>query len=157
MCSFSQRLQRPAFVRKTKHSGVGHEDSGYSYVVIRRGVRPAQQATKAGRLGYIGKVEAAKAALKEEPIKELVIEQDHRHGAATNRDRLLPSEAEAAESNPIELSEKDLDSVLRLEAYSWPRLVFSPLKKSGHIILDGCTAEGEHLSTPSDATSSFHT
>lgn len=142
VCSFSQRLQRPAFVRKTKHSGVGHEDSGYSYVVIRRGARPAQQGTKVGRLGYVGKVEAAKAALKEEPLKELIVEDDH-HGAATDLDHPLSSEA-ADEISPgaLELADKDLEAALRLEAYSWPRLVFPPLKKSGHIILDSCTAEG---------------
>jgi ribosomal protein RSM22 (predicted rRNA methylase) len=40
-------------------------------------------------------------------------------------------------------SRAGLEEALRLEAYSWPRLIFPPLKKSGHIILDGCTAEGE--------------
>lgn len=146
VCSFSQKLQRPAFVRKTKHSGVGQEDSGYSYVVIRRGTRPAPQGTKVGRLGYVGKVEAAKAAFKEEPIKELVVEDHYSHDAATDPDHPLPSEA-PDENSPgaIELTEKDMHAALRLEAYSWPRLVFSPLKKSGHIILDGCTAEGTLL------------
>jgi ribosomal protein RSM22 (predicted rRNA methylase) len=37
----------------------------------------------------------------------------------------------------------DVNEAIRLEAYQWPRLVFPPLKKSGHIILDGCTAEGK--------------
>lgn len=31
---------------------------------------------------------------------------------------------------------------LSLDAYGWPRLVLPPLKRSGHIILDGCTKEG---------------
>lgn len=38
----------------------------------------------------------------------------------------------------------DVDSTdsIRLDAYNWPRMVFPPLKKSGHVIIDGCTAEG---------------
>jgi len=36
----------------------------------------------------------------------------------------------------------NLQGILRQEAYQWPRLVFRPMKKSGHIILDSCTAEG---------------
>lgn len=38
-CTFMQRLQRPSFVRLTKHAKRGEEDVGYSYVVIRRGDR----------------------------------------------------------------------------------------------------------------------
>ncbi len=53
-CGFSQRLQRPAFVRRTKHSAVGHEDIGYSYVIIRRGLRPDAVMTDIGRIGAIG-------------------------------------------------------------------------------------------------------
>ncbi|KZT72933.1 Rsm22-domain-containing protein [Daedalea quercina L-15889] len=144
VCSFSQRLQRPGFVRKTKHSGAGHEDSGYSYVVIRRGTRPVQQGTKVGRLGYVGKVAAAKAVLKQEPVKELVIEHDcSKHTAVEAEDVIPPQAEDLSVLDAVELAEKDTQEALQLEAYSWPRLVFPPLKKSGHIILDGCTAEGK--------------
>ncbi|TFY68588.1 hypothetical protein EVJ58_g906 [Rhodofomes roseus] len=143
VCSFSQRLQRPAFVRKTKHSGVGHEDSGYTYVVIRRGSRPLPVSTKVGRLGYAGKREAAKAAIEEQPIKELLVEHEHTDDIAANASNTLPAKAEEPVSNDLELAEEDMQAALRLEAYNWPRLVFSPLKKSGHVILDGCTAEGK--------------
>lgn len=37
---------------------------------------------------------------------------------------------------------EELREALQLEAYSWPRLVFPPLKRSGHVILDSCTSEG---------------
>jgi len=40
-------------------------------------------------------------------------------------------------------SPSDLEESLRSEAYGWPRLVFPPLKKSGHIIIDACTREGK--------------
>ena len=44
-------------------------------------------------------------------------------------------------------SPANLEGVLRSEAYGWPRLVFPPLKKSGHIIIDACTREGSCLPT----------
>ncbi|KAK0557320.1 hypothetical protein OC846_000539 [Tilletia horrida] len=40
VCSFSQRMQAPAYLRKTKHSKREAEDIHYSYVVVRRGPRP---------------------------------------------------------------------------------------------------------------------
>ncbi|KAI8087978.1 mitochondrial small ribosomal subunit Rsm22-domain-containing protein [Gilbertella persicaria] len=40
-CHFSQRVQRPAFLMKTKHSKFNTEDSKYAYVILRRGSRPS--------------------------------------------------------------------------------------------------------------------
>ncbi|KLO20780.1 Rsm22-domain-containing protein [Schizopora paradoxa] len=97
VCSFSQRLQRPAFIRKTKNVRAGHEDVGYSYVVIRRGRRP-EVATD--------------------------IEDD----------KVTSSDTEIGAS---------FDEQIRNEAFSWPRLVFPPIKNSGHVILDSCTPEGK--------------
>ena len=34
------------------------------------------------------------------------------------------------------------DLIELLEAFEWPRLVFPPLKRSGHIILDACAPQG---------------
>ena len=48
----------------------------------------------------------------------------------------------AGHINSEAISLNELQDALRSEAYHWPRLVFPPLKKSGHIIMDGCTAEG---------------
>ncbi|ORX45916.1 Rsm22-domain-containing protein [Hesseltinella vesiculosa] len=42
-CHFSQRVQRPNFLMKTKHSKNNTEDSKYSYVILRKGPRPMQQ------------------------------------------------------------------------------------------------------------------
>ncbi|KAI8644418.1 mitochondrial small ribosomal subunit Rsm22-domain-containing protein [Parasitella parasitica] len=44
-CHFSQRVQRPPFLMKTKHSKSNAEDSKYSYVVLRRGNRPKAATT----------------------------------------------------------------------------------------------------------------
>ncbi|KAH9858264.1 mitochondrial small ribosomal subunit Rsm22-domain-containing protein [Lenzites betulinus] len=136
VCSFSQRLQRPEFVRKTKHSGTGHENMKYSYVVIRRGSRPSPATTRVGRVGEVGKRDLAREA----DLSILSIDGEHQEspspvfGDEVGEDILLQEEASSA---------SDISAALRQEAYSWPRLVFPPLKRSGHIILDGCTAEGQ--------------
>lgn len=130
-------------MRLTKHSGQGHEDIEYSYVVVRRGERPAASASRVGRIGDVGKRAIEKDAISQAPIKELMLHSDHE--AASNEmldDHTSPTTVETI-SDPIEpQSQADVDVMLRLEAYSWPRLIFRPLKRSGHIILDGCTAEG---------------
>lgn len=143
VCGFSQRLQRPDFLRRTKHSGVGHEDAGYSYVVIRRGPRPAKVDTRLGRVGEVGRREQAKQLLAQRPITELVIDGQH-----LAEHRILDDEeveVTASQLSDSTLSQEGLDAALRLEAYNWPRVVFPPLKKAGHIILDGCTTEGIQL------------
>ncbi|KAG1048462.1 hypothetical protein G6F43_009146 [Rhizopus delemar] len=40
-CHYSQRVQRPPFLMKTKHSKMNTEDAKYSYVVFRKGPRPS--------------------------------------------------------------------------------------------------------------------
>ncbi|GBE77480.1 Rsm22-cox11 tandem protein 2, mitochondrial [Sparassis crispa] len=151
VCGFSQRLQRPDFVRKTKHSGVGHEDSGYSYVVIRRGSRPAAATTKVGRIGDVGK-RASAASVSQRPMQELLAHGEHADAVLPYPDAedtsTSPSQAAKVEDTSSQMSEVSLNAevmqaALRLEAFSWPRLVFPPIKKSGHIILDACTAEAK--------------
>ncbi|KAG2756344.1 Rsm22-domain-containing protein [Suillus brevipes Sb2] len=143
VCGFSQRLQRPSFVRLTKHAREGHEDIEYSYVAIQRGPRPSTvgegvstQARSVGRIGAVGREEAEHIRLKEEKVaKELVLDADYvetRHEAEANH---IPAEIFPAENS------EEVEAALRNEAFHWPRLVFPPLKKSGHIIIDACTAE----------------
>ncbi|KAJ7665334.1 Rsm22-domain-containing protein [Mycena polygramma] len=142
VCGFSQRLQRPSFVRLTKHSGAGEEDMGYSYVVIRRGARPAKPGTKVGRIGRVGLTALQKELESQTPIKELVLHSEYE---STPPGEPLDSAEQLDESLAIEEPDTQvaLDAALRLEAFHWPRLVFPPLKKSGHIILDGCTPEAK--------------
>ena len=118
---------------------MGHEDIEYSYVVIRRGTRPSPAATNYGRIGDIGKRAFDQQALSEVAMKELQLHQGYEEAEIP-----APTMKSAAviEESPEPQSWAELQEALRLEAYSWPRLVFPPLKKSGHIILDSCTAEG---------------
>ncbi|KAG5340736.1 hypothetical protein C0989_000400 [Termitomyces sp. Mn162] len=143
ICGFSQRIQRPSFVRKTKHSGVGHEDIDYSYVVIRRGQRPIPSIRNIGRIGEVGKRALQKEALSTAAVKELILDSEH-----VASEELVAEEAPLGDKLIVEtenssLSPGEIEEALRLESYSWPRLVFSPLKKSGHIILDSCTPAGK--------------
>ncbi|KAJ7016844.1 mitochondrial small ribosomal subunit Rsm22-domain-containing protein [Mycena alexandri] len=142
VCGFSQRLQRPSFVRRTKHSGDGQEDMGYSYVVIRRGARPPNPQTKVGRIGPIGQL-ALEKARSQLPVKELILHSEHE--LLTKPGEELKSVEEDLEDEAVEepTTPAALDAALRLEAYNWPRLIFPPLKNAGHIILDGCTLEGK--------------
>ncbi|KAJ6601394.1 Rsm22-domain-containing protein [Mycena vulgaris] len=142
VCGFSQRLQRPSFVRRTKHSGQGHEDMEYSYIVIRRGPRPSNPETTIGRVGGVGQIALEKELQSQQTVKELFLDGEHETAKPAEE---LDSSAE----HPKDIQAREdytpaaLTAALRLEAYHWPRLVFPPLKKSGHVILDGCTPEGK--------------
>ncbi|EIN14400.1 Rsm22-domain-containing protein [Punctularia strigosozonata HHB-11173 SS5] len=149
ICGFSQRMQRPEFVRKTKHSGTGHEDVGYSYVVVRRGVRPGFGAhePKRGRLGLVGKraLQSDLARLQQMQPAELIVDSDNSHirtRASEDSDRLAAIR-DVSEALETEDFAEDIASALRREAYNWPRLIFPPLKRSGHIIIDACTPQGK--------------
>jgi hypothetical protein len=110
----------------------------FSYVVIQRGARPDLVDTNSGRMGEIG-IRALKAKrFSKTPIKELEVRVEGAESA-------LPSETEIQqeEEDPDHgLSHSEVHAQLRLEAYQWPRLIFPPLKRGGHAILDACTIEG---------------
>lgn len=125
-------MQRPDFVRKTKHSGKGHEDVGYSYVVIQRGSRPTDVEDKVGRTGLVGQWD--EEAKTSKVLKELKL-----FDVTTSP---VPEET-ITEIAEVEPPASELEETLRQEAFHWPRLVVPPLKKSGHIILDSCTPEGK--------------
>jgi hypothetical protein len=94
-----------------------------------------------GRIGEVGKRALAAEKLSKTPIKELEVHVQ-RGGSALS---VLPSET-AFPTQPLDpdygMSPSEVQAQLRLEAYQWPRLIFPPLKKSGHAILDACTADG---------------
>ena len=127
-------MQRLPFVRGIKRSRAGFEDIQFSYVVIQRGARPDRVDTKVGRMGEFGK--KAKEDSKT-PVKKLEVDVE---GTGSTQ----PSQTEIFEDDDAGhgLSYFELQAQLRKEAYQWPRLIFSPLKKGGHAILDACTSQG---------------
>ncbi|KAM5531353.1 hypothetical protein V8D89_014998 [Ganoderma adspersum] len=145
-CSFSQRMQRPEFVRKTKHSGTGHENMDYSYVVVRRGPRPAHTTDKVGRVGGVGLREFAKRIEDSTPMAHLSLDVDRQElTEQVVREQASSHELELSEAtdDDYRLISAEITSALRQEAYGWPRLVFPPIKRSGHIILDVCHPQGQ--------------
>lgn len=42
-----------------------------------------------------------------------------------------------------DLSKGELQDALRGQAYQWPRLVYPPLKRSGHVVMDTCHPSGK--------------
>ena len=118
----------------------------YSYVILRRGARPEKPAEELGRTKLSSVltemedgvqtnvwVESEEAVEGEEnemvlqdpvPLTEFDLE-----GEVTEKDRQLTPE--------------EMTTHLRLEAYHWPKVIFPPLKRAGHVILDSCTADGK--------------
>lgn len=137
-----QRLQRPEFVRKTKHSGVGHEDIGYCYVAIQRGSRPPFDPSShdVGTMGTISNEEAQKDA-RRSPLLLFPDTHANEEHIRTQEENIQASET-AMEQWDTPDAPANIEESLRKHAYHWPRLVFPPLKRSGHIILDSCTPSG---------------
>jgi len=46
-------------------------------------------------------------------------------------------------------TEEAVDGELRMEAYTWPRVVAPPMKRAGHVILDTCFPDGTSIPFPS--------
>ena len=85
------------------------------------------------------------------PVRYVVIQRGPRPGVTQrenghNSEETSTSKNESYAENGVNDAEDTRDVMmeqrLSLDAYGWPRLVFPPLKRSGHIILDGCTKEG---------------
>ena len=125
-------MQRPDFVRKTKQSGRGHEDIHYSYVVIRRGARP--EAT--------GKSLGLERKLSAEELEEVIAGRRNVWVDGEGGEMVLSREAEIEAPEEDGMNDEELRGHLRLDAYTWARLVVPPIKRAGHIILDTCTSEG---------------
>jgi len=111
-------------------------------VVVRRGARPPLATTQAGRIGEVGLREFQRSSRVQVPIKELTL---HDGSEPTSFELDLPQASEGLGS--LVTQDQELEAALRQESFSWPRLVFPPLKRSGHVILDGCTAEGKIMRT----------
>ncbi|CAK9780945.1 hypothetical protein CC85DRAFT_327441 [Cutaneotrichosporon oleaginosum] len=137
-CAFSQRIQRPRFTRKTKHAKRGEEDVSYSYLIVSRGKRPEAPSGLAegiGRFGAVGREAAARALAKATGRTEIRQVEGSESGemevVEIAHDVALPPVEDPAET----------ENALKAEAYSWPRLVAPPLKRSGFVVMDACMPE----------------
>ncbi|KAL7418393.1 cell wall biogenesis and architecture protein [Cryptotrichosporon argae] len=138
-CAFSQRVQRPAFTRRTKHVDRGEEDTAYCYLVVARGARPVGEQG-AGRVGGVGAEETERLRTRGEGKTELrEVEGGEFEMVAITPDAI----AGTAVAEPANLGGEDVAEMLRDEAYVWPRLVAPPMKRSGHVVMDTCHPSGE--------------
>ncbi|WWC86944.1 3-methyl-2-oxobutanoate hydroxymethyltransferase [Kwoniella dendrophila CBS 6074] len=153
-CSFSQRLQRPSFVRKTKHSSRGEEDTGYCYVVLARGERPSTGLSEEsqlqgmpksvlGRIGGVGKEEVQKARMKKDG-RSVIREIEGHEGImeVVNLPDYEKVDNAQGENDNDQSRRTNMQDDLRKEAYAWPRLVAPPMKRSGHVTMDACCPDG---------------
>ena len=131
-------MERPPFVRHTKHSGVGHEDIGYSYVVIRRGPRPSIPDVKVGRLGDVGRRQKQLEEAKRPPV-ELELDDGSPQISSTH---VIASPQSEKTMDSHDRDPGEIEDLMKAEAFHWPRLVLPPLKKSGHVVMDVCGASG---------------
>lgn len=106
-----------------------------------------------GRVGRVGQAALEKQLALQTPIKELFLHGEQEI-AAPQEQLDTVEELEDSQAMEVPLTPAALDAALRLEAYNWPRLIFPPLKKPGHVILDGCTPEGKSFALLTDPTNS---
>ena len=163
ICHFAQRLQAPAFLRKTKHSKKGDAFKSYTYLVLTRepGARSPktmQSWTEAGYLGGVAKdrLRTKAADLYGRDAKRIIPDETSEEYQVVKKgdlqqSSLNPTGIEWKEPglprleslDNLSCNEGDQQKSLRRDAYHWPRIVAAPLKRSGHVILDTCDPNGE--------------
>lgn len=131
-------VERPDFVRLTKHSSRGDEDSNFSYVVFRRQPRPSQSdhTTDVASIAKQGPLHPSQIT----PPTEMVFSETSPQG--TDYFDVKQTEEVDAESSIVLDDPVGVSNAMKSEAAAWPRLVAPPLKRSGHVLLDGCAPSG---------------
>ncbi|KAG0299146.1 37S ribosomal protein S22 [Linnemannia gamsii] len=122
-CHFSQKVQRPDFLRKTKHSKDNYEDAKYTYVVLRKGPRPSftRASTQAASEASITSVSSVTEDSATDPSLK------------KKRTKKPPPPPPVTYDNPEDM---------QAASYDWSRIVVPPLKKDGHVVIDTCAANG---------------
>ena len=93
-----------------------------------------------GKLGPISDEEVQKDAGRSSLVLYPDTHANEEHIRAQEED--IQATEPAMEQRDALDSPENIEGSLRKYAYHWPRLVFPPLKRSGHIILDSCTPSG---------------
>lgn len=137
--ALTHAVQRPTFLRQARGSARNEEYVPFSYVVVRRGKRPSSlmpRLQEGDELDFLG-------------AGTRMSDDDKFAAAQTKRGTLDRRELPTLQlmSDPpvltqVTIGAEQASSAMRLEAASWPRLVQKPIKRSGHVTLDACTADG---------------
>ena len=171
-CHFSQRVKRMEMHRQMLPRGKGaqHQDERFSYVVIRRVSREEAREETEQRAAAIASGEYFAVDNKEDDddLDDLIDDEsemdeeeiaERRAIEANVRGHVVSDVAavdeEGVEDDDDEFDDDDdndednedeqtlTDAVALASAHGWGRMVRPPLKRSGHVIVDLCDAEGQ--------------
>ncbi|KAG0302488.1 37S ribosomal protein S22 [Dissophora globulifera] len=131
-CHFSQKVQRPDFLRKTKHSKENYEDSKYTYVVLRKGARPTFTQPASASI-------SAASVKTQTPTEPTVLSSEP--SDATSHTAATPSKKFKKPPPPPPVT-YDNDADMFAASHNWSRIIMPPLKKDGHVVIDTCAADG---------------
>ncbi|KAF9970544.1 37S ribosomal protein S22 [Actinomortierella ambigua] len=129
-CHFSQKVERPDFLRRTKHTKENYEDSKYTYVVLRKGPRPSLSAEVMQH--YQKRQQDAVAATLQE--QQQLQDQEQEGGNKKKKHIKVP---------PLPPITYDNADDMFMASHSWARLVVPPLKKDRHVVMDYCAKSGQ--------------
>ena len=169
-CHFSQRVKRSEMHRQMLPRGKGaqHQDERFSYVVLRKlsRARAREENTKRAERIVQGEwlmdeeeeEEDEEAGMDaEEIVERRAIEKNMRFsrdvddviGTMESEDNLgedvedLKDADEEEEYKEYEYANPLADAVALASAHQWGRMVRPPIKRSGHVIVDLCSADGK--------------
>ena len=171
-CHFSQRVRRSEMHRQMLPRGRGaqHQDERFSYVILRRLSRARARQEDVARATKVASGETLdvhppeeeedeEASMSAEEIAERrAIEA--RMGFSRDVDDVVAAMSREDESTfdaiktdeDMDVTEDDVDAVPEnpladavalASAHEWGRMVRPPIKRSGHVIVDLCDAEGK--------------
>ena len=171
-CHFSQRVRRSEMHRQMLPRGRGaqHQDERFSYVILRRLSRARARQEDVARATKVASGETLdvpppeeeedeEASMSAEEIAERrAIEA--RMGFSRDVDDVVAAMSREDESTfdaietdeDMDVTEEDVDAVPEnpladavalASAHEWGRMVRPPIKRSGHVIVDLCDAEGK--------------
>ncbi|KAL4808829.1 mitochondrial small ribosomal subunit Rsm22-domain-containing protein [Aspergillus unguis] len=152
-CHFAQRYVRPTFHQNIIGAGrENHEDLKFSYVAVQRGVDLRQtegitqgpQARDAAFEGYehvkepieADEADVAKAADRPSEAKETKAEATDTKPAGADSDAVFTLDTPTQQA-------PEQDQEINFHTLSLPRLVYQPMKRRGHVIMDMCTPAGK--------------
>mmetsp|Transcript_7713 Transcript_7713/g.31728 ORF Transcript_7713/g.31728 Transcript_7713/m.31728 type:complete len:766 (+) Transcript_7713:92-2389(+) len=145
-CHFSQRVKRTEMHRQMLPRGRGpqHQDERFSYVVIRRMSRKRAIAEAKNRVAEIAAGEQKVGFKIDKKDDE---DDDHDENEEDEEDE-EDEDGDGEEEDDDEEEGKDVGetkagAVAVASSFSWGRLVRPPIKRSRHVILDMCSANGE--------------
>ena len=151
-CHFSQRVKRTEMHRQMLPRGRGpqHQDERFSYVVIRRMSRKRAIAEAKNRVAEIAAGEE-KVGFKidkeddedDDHDESEEDEEDEEHEEHEEDEGGDGEEEDDDEEEGKDVGETKAGAVAVASSFSWGRLVRPPIKRSRHVILDMCSANGE--------------